>query len=261
MRVLALIFSLFLLALRANPAEATPKRVVSTSLCADTYVLDAVDTTRIQALSWQAGDALSTAPENLRIKPKAWDDIERLLALKPDLVVFGPGEGRAAQPLLDKMGIAHISLNWVEDFKGISKNQTLLAQALGQIPPPSPNLAETSTPKTKVLYLSSSGATAGAGTFVDAAIGRAGGENIITKPGWFTPDMESLFGLSPDLIVTSFIKDGYASINENTKRHFVIRDMINKTPHINVPGKLWPCAGPRLFDASQIIAKALADID
>jgi len=261
MRVLLLIFSWVLL-MGADQIE--PPRIVSTSLCGDAYVLSMVAHEDIAALSWQAGDALASAPLNLRVKPKAkpkaWDDGERLLALKPTLVVFGPGEGAAAKPLLDKVGTGYITLDWAENFPALNRNRAKLSKALGKKHFNPSIVIDINVGRPKVLYLSASGGTAGPGTYVSAAIWRAGGKNIITTPGWHTPGVETLVGLEPDLIVTSFFKDGYASVNEAGLNNKVLQDKIKSTAHINVPGKLWPCAGPGLYEATDIIANAIKEL-
>ncbi len=259
MRVLALIFSGFLL---AGADDRGHPRIVSTSLCGDAYVLSMIAHENIAALSWQSGDKLSNAPQSLRHTPKTRDDAEILLALAPTLVVFGPGEGITAKPLLDKAKIKYVSLQWGEDFKTITANRKMLNFAasgagsnLGKIQSDAGTMSKKSG--VKILYLSASGATAGPGTYIDAAIRRAGGINIMTTPGWHTPDIEALVGLEPDLVITSFFKDGYASVNGAGLNNKVLQDKISKTAHVNVPGKLWPCAGPGLYAATDIIAKAV----
>jgi len=271
MRVLALIFSplLFSIGLASCGAELVEDtlhmRVVSTSLCGDTYVLSMLGSEDILALSWQSGDAVSGATDSFKNKPKASDDAESLLALNPTLVVFGPGEGKAAKPLLDKRGIQYVSLAWAEDFESVAANTQILSSALDlsaslQAPeyPGSPPEGE-DVPN--ILYLSASGGTAGPGTYVDVAIRAAGGHNIITTSGWHTPSIESLVSLEPDLIVTSFFKDGYASVNEAGLRNKVLKDKIKSIPRINVPGKLWPCAGPGLYGATDIIKNAVEELN
>jgi len=269
MRALALIFSPLLLSmlLTACGVEMTEDtaqiRVVSTSLCSDSYVLDALPHDNIAALSWQSGDNASTAPESFKDKPKASDNAEVLLALNPTLVVFGPGEGGAVKPLLDKRGIQYINLVWGEGFEAVSANMNIISEAL-QLDPFTinpPQYFPRGGLRPSVLYLSASGATAGPGTYVDAAIQAAGGSNIIAMPGWHTPSIESLVGLNPDLIVTSFFKDGYASVNEAGLRNKALQDKIHGISRVNVPGKLWPCAGPGLFEATRIIGKAIEELE
>ncbi len=263
MRVLALIFSFFLTACGLDMANDNANtRIVSTSLCGDTYVLDAVAHNNIAALSWQSGDDISMAPDTFKDKPKASDNAEVLLALNPTLVVFGPGEGALAKPLLDRSKIAYVSLEWGEDFDSISRNKALLLKA-AQLEPARLNSVQPLPRRAhpRVLYITSSGATAGPGTYVDAAIETAGGKNIITTQGWHTPNIENLVALNPDLIVTSFFKDGYASVNDTGLRNKVLRGKMKEVPMVNVPGKLWPCAGPGLLEATKIIRDALLELN
>jgi iron complex transport system substrate-binding protein len=235
-----------------------PQRIVSTSLCGDSYVLALAQENQITALSWQSKDSVATTLTSLGTRPQAWDDVERLLALRPDLVVFGAGEGARAKPFLDKAGISYVSISWGEDFGAVHSNIDTLARAL-HIQTPIQAIPKTSAhpKKPTILYLSSAGGTAGPGTFIDAVIKAAGGTNIITQTGWFTPDLESLSQLRPDLIITSFVDDGYASINAPTLRHTMLRAKIKAVPHINVPGKYWPCAGPGLYRATGLVANAV----
>lgn len=261
MRAFLLIFSTLVLGVLSTHAFGGSRdRVVSTSLCGDSYVLGLVPKSSIAALSWQSDDILSAAPISMRGRPKAWDDPERLLALTPTLVVFGAGEGHISKPILGKAGISYLNIEWGEDFASIRNNETALAKAAHLKPPRRELPQQLSRHPPTVLYLSSAGATAGPGTYIDEVIRTAGGENIITKPGWHTPDPENFVILKPDLIITSFFKDGYASVNETGLRNKVLQDKIKSTPHINIPGKLWPCAGPGLYEATNRIADAIAGL-
>lgn len=240
-------------------------RVVSTSLCADAYVLNVFEDREIAALSWQADSALSMAPQNLRDIPKARDAAETLIALRPTLVVYGPGEGTKSAPLLKKAGIRYIRLDWAEDAAGIKRNLAKLAPKRpvnsagseeSRLASPAPRRGEH---RPKVLYLIPSGATAGPGTYVDMVIRDAGGQNVIQTPGWQTPDVEVLAALKPDLIITSFFKDGYDSVNTPVLTNRVLQDMLAHTPHVNVPGRLWPCASPWIERARNVVARAIRE--
>ena len=73
-----------------------------------------------------------------------------------------------------------------------------------------------------VLYLSASGGSAGAGTYIDAAIRAAGGRNIIAESGaagWTRSDPRFALTAEADLIVTSFFVDGYAGLNNPARYH------------------------------------------
>ena len=256
MRDYALIFS----ALFVMGAAAPTPRIVSTSLCGDAYVLEKTPHDHIAALSWQSGDALSSAPLELRQLPKANDDIERLLALNPSLVVFGPGDGLKAAPILKKAGVETISICWGENINDVNANRQKLARGIGyQIENEVVTTPMFINPP-QVLYISRAGGTAGTGTYVNAAIEAAGGLNIIKSPGWYTPDPETLVGLVPDLIITSFFDQGYESINATGMRHRLVQEKLNSTPTVDIPGSLWPCAGPGLSDATTIIMNAINEL-
>ena len=257
MRDYALIFSALLLMGADAP---TQHRIVSTSLCGDAYVLEKTPHNQIAALSWQSDDALSLAPLELRGRPKASDNIERLLALAPTLVVFGPGEGSKAMPILQKAGIATVSLDWGESLDAVNANRQKLAGETGH----AISNENLSTPifvnPPQILYLSRAGGTAGPGTFINAAIEAAGGLNIVKTQGWHTPDPETLATLEPDLIITSFFDQGYESINAMGARHKLVQDKFRTTPRVDVPGALWPCAGPGLTTATRIISQAINEL-
>ncbi|NNC38192.1 MAG: hypothetical protein EX271_00535 [Acidimicrobiales bacterium] len=256
MRDYALIFSALLL----MGLDVPTPRIASTSLCGDAYVLEKIPHHHIAALSWQSGSALSTAPLEFEPRPKASDDIERLLALNPTLVVFGPGEGIKSKPILEKAGIETLQIDWGENLEDVNANRLKLANSVGY----TVKLEADNTPifinPPQVLYLSRAGGTAGPGTYVDAAIEAAGGLNIIKTQGWHTPDPETLVGIKPDLIITSFFEHGYESINASGTRHRLLQEKLKTTPHVNIPGALWPCAGPGLSTATRIINSAINEL-
>lgn len=257
MREYALIFSALLL---MGAADAPAPRIVSTSLCGDAYVLEKTPHDQIAALSWQSGDALSLAPLELQNLPKANDDIERLLALDPTLVIFGPGEGVKAGPVLKKSGIDTLWIDWGEGLDDVNANRQKLANTIGYQIDNEDIITSIHINSPQVLYLSRAGGTAGQGTFVNAAIEAAGGLNIIKTQGWHTPDPETLIGLNPDLIITSFFDQGYESINATGVRHRLVQDLLDNAPHVNVPGALWPCAGPGLSTATRMITNAINEL-
>jgi iron complex transport system substrate-binding protein len=227
-------------------------------LCGDAYLL-ALAPDQISALSWQSRSPLSTAPETLQTLPQAWDDPEKLIGLNPTHIVFGPGEGQSAKLFLAASGITPIYLDWGEDLETVKTNMSKVTDALNLNSGFTIRGTDMNTRKDRpqILYLSRSGASAGPGTYVDAIITQAGGDNIIETPGWITPDPEYLITLTPDLIITSFFTDGYESVQAKGVRHKVLSEFIAKHPQVEVPGALWPCAGPGLFEAAKIVSQKL----
>lgn len=237
-------------------------KIASTSLCGDSYLL-ALKLDQAAALSWQSRDKISLASPAQRELPQVWDAAETLVASDADIILYGPGEGVTSSKFANLSGKNIISLKWGEDFKTVIDN----AQALG-----APNAfkidleqrlnalethASVREFKPKILYMSRSGATAGADTYVDAAIKAAGGQNLITSPGWQSRDPEFLLSLEPDLIVTSFFTDGYESVQAKSIRNRVLRDFLDRHPQLDIPGALWPCASPHLIDVAERISKAI----
>ena len=253
------------------PADAG---IVSTSLCADAYVLELAGPGRIAALSWQAGDAVSAAPDWARDLPRAWSDAERLYTLAPALTVFGPGEGGRTQRLLDRAGLDATELGWASDFAGVRANLESLGAAMETPARADAAIADLDVRlarldirtrqravRPRILYLSASGGTAGAGTYVDAAIAAAGGINVMAEAGvtgWPASDPEALLGVEADIVLTSFFTDGYTSTLNRGLRHAAYRRVLERTTmRADIPAGDWPCAGPRLIVAAEHIADVI----
>jgi len=262
LRVVAILI-LPLASFLAQAAESPS--IASTSLCGDSYLL-ALAPDHISALSWQSRSPLSLANSEQRKLPQLWDEPETLLNTKTDIILFGSGEGQMS----GKLDAKTVTLTWGEDFTTLQTNTEAINKALSR---PSDitegwtqrieALAQRATKraaKPKVLYLSRSGGSAGKGTLVDTAITAAGGENATKSSGWFTPDPEEIIAYKPDLIITSYFKNGYESVQSTAMRNKVVQRFIAKHPSVDIDGKLWPCAGPGLISAAELIAEAIDEL-
>ena len=204
-------------------------------------------------LSWQSDGPLGSGWEG----PKASADIERLVVMSPEVLLLGPGES-VREELLP--GAEIIRLEWAEDLEGVDAN---INRFPGPEPEPRSELNDIPKPEVglgnagkTVLYLSRAGGTAGPGTYVDEAIRLAGGTNLVTEPGWFSPDPEWIVSQTPDVVLTSFF-DAYESVNAPLARNRAVRTWMEGRERIDIPGRLWPCAGPGLEEAVRIIADGL----
>jgi iron complex transport system substrate-binding protein len=249
--------------------------VVSASLCADAYVLALADPSSISALSWQVDQPVSAAPAWARDLPMAWPSAERLLELSPDRLVFGAGEGGRASVLLSRAGSSSFELAGGDDFEAVRSNIRALGvylerrrEAANWIESLDLRLeslrrrTERRGIAPRVVYLSSSGGSAGRGTYIDAAIEAAGGTNIIALDegvGWTRSDPEFALTLEADLVLTSYFVDGFSSTFNRGSRHAAYRRFLSDTPRANIASGYWPCAGPLLIDAAEAIADALDD--
>lgn len=259
----------FTLACGLASTSALAADIASTSLCGDAYVL-ALAPERISALSWQSGDPLARTPDEMRALPQVWDVPEVVAGSPASHFVFGAGEGYKHAALYAASGKRSFNLAWTEDFEGVKTNLAGLGTFLGEaersqsaindIDARLAALSERAARRgsaPKVLYMSRSGGTAGSGTYVDAAIKAAGGVNAVETQGWTTPDIEYLITLDPDLIVTSFFQDGYESVQAKGVRHAVLGRFMDARPQVDIPGSLWPCAGPDMINAAELIAGGL----
>ena len=254
MRAWAYVWILGLLACTETESNIAKDAVVSTTLCADGYVHAFPELEpRLAALSWQSRTSLSLTPKHLRALPQTDTDPERAVQWNDAIRISSAG------------GSGDIDLKWGESFETIWENLGHLSRSLNLADPSaqlkarlqSLNLPET-TPT--ILYLNRSGATAGPGTFVDEVIQIVGAANIVETPGWQSPDTETLIRYQPDIILTSFMDSDYAGVNDHALRHSALAQKIASVPHIHIPGKYWPCAGPALVDAAEHLSRALTTL-
>ncbi|WP_017931931.1 ABC transporter substrate-binding protein [Robiginitomaculum antarcticum] len=251
-RKIAAFISVCLLTSSAAAQELSDMpRMASTSLCGDSYVLALAEDNQIAALSWQSRGPLSLASEAQKALPQAWDEAERLIALSPDIVIFGPGEGYETQSVLEAAGIKILRLDWGEDEAALINNlakfdRVFMPAGQREYPPNRPS----------ILYLSRSGGSAGGGTYIDTLIKRIGGQNIWAehgdRKGWFTPDAEQLAMVNPDFIITAYMSDGFESAQAKAVTGGVHRRLLKTTPSVEVPGKYLSCMSPAFYKAVEI---------
>jgi iron complex transport system substrate-binding protein len=222
---------------KADAVSSPENRLGSTSLCADSYLL-ALAPNRIGALSWQAGSALSTAEPSMESLPRLWASREVLAGTTLPLVT-GPGD-----PDFGRANTA--ALTWGDNFDTAFQADIASLSTL-----------DTPSMPPRVLYLSRSGGSAGPGTFIDAVITAAGGVNANETPGWHTPAVERTLQFNPDLIVTSFFGSNYAGVSDRAVRHSALRRYLAERPRVDIPGKLWLCAGPGLIEATRQLNAAI----
>jgi len=244
-----------LLACHPNSARFDENETIgSTSICADSYLI-ALAPDRVGALSWQAGSRLSTADETHASLPRLWPNPE-ILAQTDMPLIIGPGDSSFERP-------DRLVLTWGEDFETVSTNVAAIAKHFGldtsRFNADIASLRTLDRPDmpVRILYLSRSGGSAGPGTFVDAVITAAGGVNANDTPGWHTPAVERTLQFDPDLIVTSFFGSDYAGVSDRAVRHSALQRYLAERPRIDIPGKLWPCAGPGLIKATRQLNAAI----
>ncbi|APR84015.1 Vitamin B12 ABC transporter, B12-binding component BtuF [Minicystis rosea] len=201
--------------------------------------------------------------------------VEKIVALRPTLVVGARGPaGPALERALEKHGIA----TFFPETESIAQIETMLvdlgrrvghdagaAAAVAAIEAQRKQVAAAiaGRPRVKAIFLFDVGpiVAAGPGSFPDALIREAGGENLITVGGPYpTLDLEKILALDPDVLL-----DGASDMAESGSRVAALRDAPgwktlralreNRARSIMASTSLRP--GPRIGDGLVAVARAL----
>lgn len=262
--VLACLFSVL-----SAAAEPLP-RVVSLDYCADQYVLAVGAREQILGLSMEADHVHSFYGDRAAGLPKVRAEAESVLALRPDIVIRNWGGDLRMIGLLERAGITVMTADYGSGPEVMFGNLSRFAGAMNRkeaadilIAQTRANLAAvtgTARPGLSAVYVAPGGITAGTGTFVDEIIVAAGFESSAARlglEGWRPLPLETLVRDPPDVIIASFfdLKQARAS-NWSIARHARVRQMLDETPTLYVPGRYFSCNGLFFADTVSFIRGA-----
>jgi len=189
--VRGLVLALLLAAPAALVAEV-PLRVASLNLTADELLVEMLPPDRLVAVTRWADDASMSnvagrVPATAVRLPRA--DLERILALGPDLVVVSEYTDADFLRLVEKSGLRHHRMSGLDTLPGIRAAIVDLGRAVGA-PQPAARLAARfdavlaelarrleGDPRPRVLYWGDPH-TAGAGTAIGSLLEAAGASNV-----------------------------------------------------------------------------------
>jgi len=189
--VRGLVLALLLAAPAALVAEV-PLRVASLNLTADELLVEMLPPDRLVAVTRWADDASMSnvagrVPATAVRLPRA--DLERILALHPDLVVVSEYTDADFLRLVEKSGLRHHRMSGLDTLPGIRAAIVDLGRAVGA-PQPAARLAARfdavlaelarrleGDPRPRVLYWGDPH-TAGAGTAIGSLLEAAGASNV-----------------------------------------------------------------------------------
>jgi len=215
-----LLLASFLAAATGFAAEPPPRRVASLNLSADEVLVAILPPERLVGVTRWADDP-DTSNVVGRIAPEAFRfqkaDLERLIALAPDLVVVSEYTDADFLGLLERSGLRWHRMEGLVSLAGVRQAILALGRAVGE-----PARAErlvtsyddklealarrlTGARRPRVLYWSG-GMTAGAGTAIGALIEASGGQNVgreLGVTGVAPPGAERAFGSDPDVILVA----------------------------------------------------------
>ncbi len=144
-------------------------------------------------------------------------NVEKVIALKPDLVVGAYGNGLGNIEAIKRFGIPVICFNpkslkdvmrdiWILGVvTGTKQNATKLIRFMEDKIRHVEEIVKHAKTKPKVVHILWNDPiwVSGRGTFVDELIRLAGGENAVKKRGWTVISKEELLRLNPDVIIVN----------------------------------------------------------
>jgi iron complex transport system substrate-binding protein len=254
--------------------ESIPQRIVShvPSITETLFALDLGD--KIVGVSDHCN-----YPEEATNKPKVGGyftpSIERIVALDPDLVLTDGHVADIAQ--LEGLGIPFIVLQ-PKDIEGLISNIELLGNITGSQQKASELVGDMKeridavvamvedAPRPTVFYVydatdSTKPWTAGPGSFVDALISLAGGENVAAQAQgpWIQFSMEELVNSDPEIILVDSMHGTAVISPEEIKRIAAWQGITAvKEDRIGlVDGDLVNRPGPRIVQGLEAMAKII----
>jgi iron complex transport system substrate-binding protein len=199
-------------------------------------------------------------------------DIEKVLSLHPDLILASRTRSTEAVSMLEKEGIATLVsdpknltdiIRSIEKIGKITGNDQEASKLCNQMQSRIDAVSEktSSLPKMRVLYIvwHDPVKTAGAGTFEDELIEKAGGVNIFHDlSGYAQVDPEAIAVRNPEVIIAcSGMGSGADGPTQwaKTERGLNQTDARKNERIYQAEGDLITRAGPRIVDGLEMMAK------
>ncbi|ADB57368.1 ABC transporter substrate-binding protein [Archaeoglobus profundus] len=162
-------------------------------------------------------------------------DVEKVVRLKPDLVVASYGNGFGVIKALKDFGITVVALN-PKNVTDVMRDAELLGKVCG-VEENATKLVEWMKDeiakvkakkhpwKPKILHIVWNDPiwVSGRGTFVDDVIKIAGGVNVVNESGWVVVSLEDLIRMNPDIIIVNS-GNGMDSKGENILYDWVMNN-------------------------------------
>lgn len=246
-----------LTALWGSSAEAKHKpTVVSLDFCTDQLVLALADDEQILALSPDASQVFSFFRERAKKFHSHSNELDELLLLDPDLVFTSASGSSIAARMLNRYGARVYSLDSSSASNlsttslvraGVVLGNSHKAQLMSQSAKSLLRTLQAGTTRSVPgLYLSPSGITSGADTFIDEILRLGGIDNVVARQGiqgWSQLDIEILVVEQPQVIVTSFF-DNQVAHQESWRfaAHPAVQKLLKKALVIDVPSRLLSCS-------------------
>ncbi len=254
------LFAVTIVTANAPASDGTLPRVVSTSVCADQFVLMLAHPSQIAGLSVHATNPdISPLAEQAIGFPIVGDSVEQILASDTQIVILDTWGHHRKASFLERMGFKIVRAPDANSLSEIEQVTRTFANAIGRPNKGSEIAARFANVRRKALDLASSGhrplavyflpsgSSPGEGTFVDDLFEHAGFRNYAADlgvTGWQHIDLETLLDRPPEVMVLSF-QDRFArSARTGFAKHPQYRSLVDRSPAIEIKSADWICAGP-----------------
>ncbi|MGF7162438.1 iron complex transport system substrate-binding protein [Rhodoligotrophos appendicifer] len=242
------------------------------NMCADELVLRIADPRQIVSVTSLAQDPASAnlaAPAALF--PANRGLAEEVIALRPDLVVAGRYTTRTTVAQLHRSGIAVMELDVPSSFAETEAQIRRLGHVLGQgaraeqvIAQMTDRLNALKPPAesgpTAIVY-QPNGFAAGKGSLIDALLARAGLRNLAAEHNleqYGAVPLEKIVSMQPDILIMN------AEAHDPALALEILRHPVLKAAPtlrvVNIPTRLWTCAGPEMVEAVTLLATAARQV-
>lgn len=266
-----------LLSLSVNPTvlaaqTKVPNRVASLNLASDEILADILPLAKlvsVTALIDEPGtsNAVGRIPKTIARFPKV--DVERLIALRPDLVVVSEYTDADVLRSLEKSGLRVHRMVGLDSLAGFKRALLDLGAAVGESVKAATlaadfdaRLAEIErrlkgAPRPSVLYWAS-GFTAGSGTAFDALIACGGGRNAAAQSGITgitNLGVERAYGVDPDWLFVS--RDSTTAKDIKSHPLLSIMRSVKAGQVVEMPGELLVALNHHAIKSCEFMARAL----
>lgn len=250
----------------APPAVTGADRIVSIDYCADQMLLGLVDRDRIAAVSVDvASDPVFAGPLAAGL-PRVRAELERILALRPTLVVRSYGGGPRIEAMLERAGVPVFTLPYADTVDAVRDGVLAAGEALDANAKAQDRIAaldaalvttQRSSSGATALYMTPGDVTTGLGGLIADLFTRAGYQPYETRDGWHRLPVERMVRAKPDLVVRAFFESsGHQQDRWSSSGHDVLADQLRGVPTVTVAGASLACGNWLVGDALTAIAGA-----
>ncbi len=255
---------------------APPQRIVSVTLGTDEMLLDLVDKKRIAALSYLAPREGSPVADRVSGIPAfVGDDVERIIALDPDLCFLASYNRAETRTTLEESGIPILVFSCFDSIEDVQRNLFDMGRALGadaearqiveRMRRRLERIASRLPPREEwptVLLYGPDGWVAGRGTLHDDLLGAAGARNAAAEAGiegFGRISEERVIAMDPDWLLVEEGPGGIPHHREWLERNPVLSVLqaVRNRRYVSVQAHRLSSVSHHVVDAVESIARQI----